>query len=221
MKRIKTVTVSVTICCVLLFSVLGLACKRSYSDISAEPNFLDELLVAELSENNVNLACERISDELDNIPIVVCVTPVEEVEILFGSSQQLVRIKKVFKGESITVGEEVFLTGMCNGLIFWDDYTSIELRFINTLKIGKDYLVFITSEIEQDFESKSVYNVFSDMLAAVFCYDEINNDIVEPYLDGTYVPYRDVANNEFFATSLNGINAILKVKNEQLSNYPI
>jgi hypothetical protein len=57
-------------------------------------------------------------------------------------------------------------------------------------------------------------------IAPVFCYEEHQNVIIPTSGDSTYVPYKEVMDNEFFVTSEETLQVMNALKNQMLSLYP-
>mgnify|MGYP007025194961 FL=1 len=67
-----------------------------------------------------------------------------------------------------------------------------------------------------------MYDVYAESLfRPVFCYEDIENKIVPVGEENTYVPYKDVKENEFFCTSEEGMKAWQDLKKNMLDRYPI
>lgn len=213
-------------CCVIAFAVIaaaawGISAKGTYTDVTSEDNYLDEFMVAEMSEASCAIACEDMYSTLDDSPIIIQVTDAGEIEHLFNQSQQPVTVSKVFKGSGINEGDEIYLTSDRWRIIYNDSLHSIERGFVNILKEGMSYLVFISAKVAES-NDKPVY-MLSDVenVAPVFCYEDVQNVIIPVPLENTYVPYKEVQNNEFFVTSQESLDMILALKNEFVQKYPM
>lgn len=99
---------------------------------------------------------------------------------------------------------------------------SIERGFVNIMRVGNEYLVFVSQQVDVLNESIPVYQLYDDSyITPVFCYENQSNIIVSPGGDTTYVPYTKVRNNEFFAETETALDAWEKLKSEMLLAYPI
>lgn len=217
----------ILLCFILLLltgcAVLGIYSKTTYTDITSEDNYLDHFLVAEITEAVSTNTCEMLMQTLPNAPIIVGVSPVEDVEHLFGQSQQKVKIVKVFKGDQLYEGDDIYIPSDRWRVIVRETSQTIERGFVNILKQGENYLVFLDTMIPQRVESTPVFKLYNDArLSPVFCYSLLGNSFISPSSrDTTYVDYSLVSNNEFFATSQESIEPVLQLKKHMLEQYPL
>ena len=71
--------------------------------------------------------------------------------------------------------------------------------------------LWITHAMEQVY----VENAFTP----IFSYQEHENNICETGGESTYVKYNQVCENEFFATTQKGMDALVGLKNEMIEKY--
>lgn len=213
-------------CCVITVALIaaavwGILAKGTYTDVTSEENYLDEFMVAEMSEASCAIACEDMYSTLNDSPIIIQVTEAGEIEHLFNQSQQPVIVSKVFRGEGINEGDEIYLTSDRWSIILNDSLRSLERGFVNVLKEGATYLAFISTKVAES-NDKPVYMLSEvENVAPVFCYEDSQNVIISVPLDNTYVPYKEVQNNEFFVTSQESLDMILALKAEFIQKYPM
>lgn len=209
---------------VVCFAILGIVSRLHYTNITANENYMDQLVVGELPGQLCSDNFQRMSQELHNAPIILRVTAVDEMENFFYYCRQKVAVREVYAGNGLTVGDEFYLTSAYWALLLSPDEYSAQRGFVNILRIGSDYLVFIQSEISTPLmESETpTYQLYDQFLSTpIFCYEEIENKIVMPSQKGkTYVPYTEVKDNEFFVTTEEGNQAFLALKAELLARYP-
>jgi hypothetical protein len=207
---------------VLGFAIFGLWMKKTYTDFSSEKDYMDQLQIAEIPEQICLSTCQRMCTELPEVSIIVRVSPIDELENLFGVSRQKVVIKEVYKGANLAVGEEIYLTSEHWNLIVRQDRCAMGRGFINVLKPHLDYLTFISGEVDCFSKETPVYRLFDgERIAPVFCYEDIDNLIVEPTDGNTYVPYSSVKNNEFFSTTNSALNAWISLKHDMINQFPL
>lgn len=211
-----------TIIAVFFFGALtfGVYFRFSYTNVTAEENYLDKLQVGEIPEELCIKTCNSLAGQLPSTPIILRVSPVSEIEHQFGRSLQKVVVKQVFAGKELSVGEEIYITSIKWSVIIRDDGWSIERGFVNIMRDGSDYLVFLLNYSGMENEGAPVYflNV-EEFIAPVFCYDDIPNIIITPSGEDTYVPYVQVSDNEFFTTSQTALDAWCALKQEMLKTY--
>lgn len=199
----------------------GIFFRFSYTNITAEENYLDKLDVGELPEELCIGACRSMAQELPASPIILRVSPTDEIEHHFGRSVQRVTVSQVFAGEELAVGDEFYLTCVRWSVFVRSDGQAIERGFVNILREGSDYLVFLLTDSGMENRGLPLYFLNIDQfIAPVFCYEDIANTFVTPAGRTTYVPYTQVKDNEFFAAAQAGLDAWSALKQEMLRKYP-
>lgn len=202
-------------------AVFGLVFRFSYTNITAEENYLDKLQVGEIPEGICLVDCELLHQSLPEAPLILRVTPVAELEQHFGRSIHKVVVRQTFVSEDVSVGDEIYITANGWRAIIRKDGWSTERNFVNVMREGSDYLVFLRDYDKIRWDDCTVYYLDENrVIAPVFCYDDIPNIVIPKSGSDTYVPYSEVRDNEFFAASQAGLDAWLSLKQEMLAAYP-
>lgn len=210
----------VTMAAFLFAACYGIYEKRTYTDVTRDTSYLETVYVAEIPENFALSCCEELEKILPEAPIVIKVSPVGELEHLARTSRQRVRVQAVLQGEGVWVDEEIYLTKTT-----WNLYPSymgfaMDRGFVNLMEIGEEYLVFVGEQADGLGEKTPVYELFGEtVIAPVFSYRTHENKIIGTDGVSTYVPYREVAGNEFFAVSQMAMDAFLSLKREMMKRY--
>lgn len=208
----------VLFCCIL--GGFGVIKKDSYTNIIDDEEYLNSLYVAEITEDFASSECKKLREELPECMYVLRVKAVEPVDYCYGTGRQRVRILKIYQGSNIQLEDEIFITSPRWSLILDDEVKSIERGFVNVLREDQEYLIFCTSKVDSLDKDVPTYQLYSETyVAPVFCYSELDNVIVEPGDMGTYVPYKEVRNNEFFACTEVGLQVLQSLKQELLIMY--
>ena len=211
----------ITILALLTGACFGISKKATYTDISRDPSYLDTIFVAEILEEHAVPACEELLKKLPGAPIVAKVTGAGAVEHLAFTSRQPVIVKKLYQGNGPGEGEEIYLTCNTWSLSLYGEPYSMERGFVNVLNTGEDYLVFIENQEDSLGEKTPVYSLYcNNIITPVFSYENHENRIVDTIGVHTYVPYRQVKNNEFFAASQTALDALETLKGRLLELYP-
>ncbi len=219
MIRLRYSMILFLLVCVSLCA-FGIMHKSSFTDIAHEENFMSQLYVAEITEEFAENECELLASELPNCAFILKVEALEGVDYRYDDGRQKVRVSKVFAGSNITEGDIIYLTTPRWGLDLYDDLKSVERGFVNVLKGNYEYLVFCTSLIESADARIPTYQLYAESyISPVFCYTNFDNVIVEPGEYGTYVPYEQVKNNEFFAASEGALEKWMRLKEAFISRY--
>lgn len=201
--------------------IFGIVKRETYIDVLKQENYLDQLLVAEIHEQFAEAQCSNMLQNLPQVPIILRVEAVGEIEHLFHVSRQKIIIREVYAGEGLAAGEEYYLFARAWSVALNEQINSLERGFVNILKVGEEYLIFATEVLQDlngDLSAIKLYDEY--LISPVFCYEECEN-VISPLLGETLgVPYKDVKNNEFFAASEKGMKMLKEFKGKMLSLYP-
>ena len=212
-------------------AVYGGYTRSTLTDYTSGENWKDNFVVAGLLDSFGIEFCEQMKEYLPRVPYILRVEVLEDLEVLFGAAQQKVAVKQVYAGEGLEVGQEIYLSRSGWGISFVQPY-SIERQYVNIMEVGREYLVFARGEIDVLKSDLPVYSCSNGYvpetgesipftIAPVFCYDHKDNVPVQPAGDhGTYVPYSEVRDNEFFGTTQEVVEAWEQLKAEMLQRYP-
>lgn len=202
-------------------AVFGLVKRQTYTDICSEENYLDSLYVAESVSPLTENSCNDLEQQLPDVPYILRVCPTDEFENLFATSRQKVRVEEIYSGTGLQKGDEIYLTSSQWRIVIELQPSALECSFVNVMKEGKEYLVFVTENVRTDSDGLPVYRLYSNsMITPVFCYENVENVIVPVGEGPTYVPYSQVKDNEFFSADKEGLAAWNSLKQKMLSAYP-
>ena len=197
---------------VIVITVFGIFEKRTYTNIAEDKSYLDELYVAQLPENICLEETENLSVNLPQVPVIIRVSVLGDVEHIGGTSRQLVKVEDVYKGTEPAVGQDIYLTCSRWSLSLYSEPYSIERGFVN--------IVFIENQVDGLGEKIPVYQVYvENAFTPIFSYQEHENNICETGGESTYVKYNQVCENEFFATTQKGMDALVGLKKEMIEKY--
>lgn len=211
-----------TVCIYLAAMAFGIVKRQTYTDLAKQENYLEQVLVAELPEKLTELTCAAMNQNLPDSAIILRVEATGGIEFVYGAGRQKVVIQQVYAGDELEKGEEIYLFSGAWSLVAEKNEHAIERKFVNIMEVGTEYLVFAKSVIgdwKTDLPSVKV-NDEEFLISPVFCYEERQNVILPTSGNTTYVPYKDVKDNEFFATTEEGLQMMLELKNRMLSLYP-
>lgn len=225
---IRTVLRAAAALAVIGCGALGLFFRGSYTDFTAQEGYVNSCKVGEIPEQICISDCNDLKESLPEVPIVLKVTPTQDLELLFRAARQRVRVEEVLRGDEALTGQEINLTGVWN-LSFpseeGDDFYSLELNFVNLMRTGESYMVFVLGQVEtgsEDSDEVPAYQVFHEsLIAPIFSYAEHENVALPIPEDAetTYVDYTDVADNEFFADTEAGLAAMEELKAWVMENF--
>lgn len=207
---------------ILAAAVFGGIKRQSYTNITKDNKYLKYIQTAEFPEELAKDCFNKMLKSLSNSDIILRVSVSGDIEHIFGASRQTVCVQEVYAGSDLEIGDEIYLTSRHWYLSLKNNPGTLERGFINIMNTDNEYLVFISHQIDTlDDEMPSTYKLVDDhFIAPVFCYKNQINIILPTDEISTYVPYIEVKNNEFFATSKATLDAWDNMKIELLSAYP-
>jgi len=202
------------------FAILGLSKRSSYTNITAEEDFMNDFYVAEIPTSLAANDCLSLKASLPESPVILKVIPVDSPENFFAGRQQKVTITHVYAGDGLKVGDEIYITTY-RGQVDMQEH-AIMTGFVNDMKKSEEYLVFLTEPIgiSNDKITPVFYLQMGSYINPVFSLAAHDNVIYPVSGDTTYVPYSEVSENEFFATEQEGLDAFLELKEEMLALFP-
>jgi hypothetical protein len=157
---------------------------------------------------------------LPDSSIIIKIEATGEIIHEYYQNIQRVKVLKVYKGEDIYEGNEIFIVqGM-------DQYDFNEMchhtGFVNHCKSGQEYLVFIENRIDGvQKRIDPLYQVASFLITPIFSYTPVNHVIVDGVtIDDYYVSYKDIKNNHFFAGDQQALDNWLNLNELMTSKYP-
>ena len=207
---------------IILLPVLGICNRRCYTDYRNNSKLMDTLYVAALPEDLTLLHCNLLAENLNNVPYILQVTISNETEHLFNISQQQVRVDEVYNGEGISGGEDIIIFSDHWNLSLTNEPYSLERGFINQLKVGEKYLVFLSEKIETPQQSFPVYKFYDNaFIVPAFPYVPSENKLAPTTGDTLYVEYKRVKDNDFFGTTSAALAIWEKLRSDLISSYSI
>ena len=210
-----------TVCVYLAAMAFGIVKKQTYTDLAGQEDYLEQLHVAEITEEFAELACTAMSRSLPDAAIILRIEVTGEIDHLFQVDRQKAVIRQVYAGSGLEAGEEIYIHSNHWQLALYEEPISIERGFVNIMEVGTEYLVFaeaVSKRRKNGIVSVKTYDDF--FITPVFCYEEHRNAIAPITGNTTYVPYKDVMDNEFFAASEESLQIIETLKGQMLSLYP-
>ncbi len=213
--RILTV---LTVILILGFGILGRIKLATYTNITIDPTFINKFSVAEIPTSIAIKDCQALKEILPKAPIILKVTPIDTPKFFFKGWQQKVRVERVFLGEGLESGKEIYIFADS-----WKAYVvekQMDLSFVNFMESGREYLIFASKSVGYTKNGTEVLQLQKNQfIAPIFSYGEHYNVIYPVSGDSTYVPYDAVSNNEFFAVDTDGLDAFIDLKEFLTQTY--
>lgn len=197
--------------------IIGIIYRQSYTNITAQPNPLENFSVA-LWDVNIGPPdfIDLLRDELPESNFIIRVKSLGQIEYLFKAKKQLVEVLEVYKGDEIEVGDVIWVAG---GPLFFDGMTA-NMGFVNVMEPNQEYLIFLEEKLESMNKKEVVYGVPGFIISPIFSYNDYDHEILSVSEGNRYVPYKEVKNNEFFVSSEEALQALMNLKHDLLQLYP-
>ena len=216
-----------TIIMLCICVAMGLRTKRTYIDFNQQKRPLDQFLIGLLPEELVDVELNMMKQEvpLEKSNYILAVICEGSTIFRYDNLSQPVKVKKVFQGEGVNVGDEIEISrnGSClylnENIVPDNPGIAINLNFVNEMEVEKTYLVFLKNKVK----GTDIY-VDSDeyFLAPCFCYDNIGNTPISSISkEGNFARYAEVSQNEFFCTSQSAIQKLVEYKEFLLEKYSL
>lgn len=203
-------------------AAFGVSQKRTYTNLTMQPDMMDYFKVAEFPEEIAEPVCSDMKEVLPASDIILRVRGTGKRKYSFlGNFIQLVQVEEVYKGDDIEIHDEIYLYRETWQISFTGGVQSVELGFSNYIRAGKEYLVFIDNKVDSYEGENHVYQLLETTIAPVFCYESFENKIITipDESETTYIDYSKVDDNEFFVTTEKVLETFMQMKAYLLEFY--
>ena len=217
---------AILICCACL--IIGLYSKASYADFNEESNPMERFTVGLLPEEMCERQIDLMRSTLDDSKYIVAARIADDFRFLPSCTTQSIEIVKVFKGDSLSVGETIDI--VFSQEIFWNEESAtadtayINMGFANKLAVGETYLLFLDSEIETFNGSRMFIKLDKYLLMPVFSYDhekigwaQSENEDPEVY----ECRYMAVSELDYFLSSEKSADELKALRKEIIEKYQL
>ena len=217
---------AILICCACL--IIGLYSKASYADFNEESNPMERFTVGLLPEEMCERQIDLMRSTLDDSKYIVAARIADDFRFLPSCTTQSIEIVKVFKGDSLSVGETIDI--VFSQEIFWNEESAtadtayINMGFANRLAVGETYLLFLDSEIETFNGSRMFIKLDKYLLMPVFSYDhekigwaQSENEDPEVY----ECRYMAVSELDYFLSSEKSADELKALRKEIIEKYQL
>src|SRR5690625_1318372 len=200
--------------------IVGIIYRSTYTNITEEPDFMEKYFSVALYDFDMSPQLfERMGEELPNSPIIVRVKSDGTRDFEFKSIKQNVEVLEVYRGDELTVGDEIAVRMRGGFLVF--ENMSANVHFVNFMQDGDEYLLFLEGKFESPDPKEDNHYIFSDLIIpGIFNYEDKDHTIIETSQGDRYVPYKEVKDNEFFVSSEEVLDELMKLKHDLLKQYP-
>ena len=217
---------AILICCACL--IIGLYSKASYADFNEESNPMERFTVGLLTEEMCERQIDLMRSTLDDSKYIVAARIADDFRFLPSCTTQSIEIVKVFKGDSLSVGETIDI--VFSQEIFWNEESAtadtayINMGFANKLAVGETYLLFLDSEIETFNGSRMFIKLDKYLLMPVFSYDHENIGWAQSENEDPEVyecRYMAVSELDYFLSSEKSADELKALRKEIIEKYQL
>ena len=204
--------------CISSIVILGMKNKKDYKDFNDDNKALNKFVVGIMTDDMIDTAIGALKKGEKSCNTIVVAECLEKTKFSYGCSTQKIRIKKVFKGDLVK-NEETINVLFADGIFMnsSDDTPEINMGFVNEMKVGKNYLIFLDEKIE----NSNMYSLKSSLIKPIFAYENIENKpCVSTMKPENATLYSNMSSNEFFVESESGLEKINHLKKSFLEKYP-
>lgn len=217
-------TVIITLAIVFIGAIFGIKTRKTYKEYK---NF-DDYAVAEMPGKMVDAMLAENKSSLEKSKYILEVEVMEDVKIGQGILSQKVKVKKVIRGKGIREKSQFYIASADRSVICRDvpkdvkAKGTLELYFVNCMKKGEDYLVFLDRKVVAE-GGKIYYVPKISWIPTYFSSNKKENKIVKipKEQSHTYINYSEVRENEFFVDTESGLRKLNEFKREILNKYQI
>ena len=197
----------------------GLNVKKTFTEINKLDNKLDFFEVGIIEQQLAEIITDEMRNTLiDNSAYILKVRSVGNLELDFLCATEPVEVVDVYKGDNISKGDKISVFRSSSRLFYQlNGFNSINMEFVNVMKTGDEYLIFL----EKKIDDTSVYRTVTGIIAPIFSIkDRKNIRSKSLHTDGCMsVPYDDVKDNEFFVADEGALNALISFKKIMISEF--
>lgn len=215
----------ITLLIIVVMSAAGLYFKSSYLDYNNEDSPLENFMVGVMSEELLDVQLNRYDRELDSSNYIIAVKCQEKSFFRHSCTTQKVKVEHVFKGNDLKAGDVIEIAKNDSEIfnseeMKIDGRACINMGFVNEMKPGNTYLIFLDKKIDTHDDKTVIYITKDYIMSPIFCYQNIANkscNVISE--DNSSAYYGDVKDNEFFLISENAIDKMTEYKEKILDKY--
>lgn len=222
--KLKSILI-ITVLIITIMTATGLYYKSSYLNYNNEEFPLENFVTGVMNEELLDAQLKKYDNELDSSNYIIAVTCQEKSFFRYSCTTQKVKIEHVFKGNNIKKGDIIEIAKSDSEIFNSDEMkingrNCINMGFVNEMKPGYTYLVFLDKKINTHDENTVIYITDDFIMSPIFCYSDIENNPCTTISDFNLSAwYGDIKDNEFFISSENAIKKMEDYKENLLSKY--
>lgn len=207
MKKKRIIIISAVTVVIAVIIVVAMKYRKNHRQI-IDNNKLDNVWVTQFYKfETVNLLDEKEDMEgayEDKSEYILKIKCTRDTKFDYQTCTEYGQVEKIFKGDGeLKEGDNIVMdrsgyhlfteeSGVAGGT------DTVSTGFVNFMKPGRGYLVFIKEKVETELYDYDVYTIEGFTIAPILCYEDIDNVIVPKKGSDHAVPYELVKDNEVF-----------------------
>ncbi len=207
MKKKRIIIISAVTVVIAVIIVVAFKYRKNHRQV-IDNNKLDNVWITQFYKfETINLLDEKEDMEgtyESSSSYILKVKCTKDTEFDYQTCTEYGQVEKIFKGDGeLKVGDNIVMnfggyylftqeTGVAAGI------DAVSTGFVNFMKPGREYLVFIKEKVETELYDYDVYDIEGFTIAPIFCYEDFDNVIVPKKRSDHAVPYELVKDNEVF-----------------------
>ena len=207
MKKKRIIIISAVTVVIAVIIVVAMKYRKNHRQI-IDNNKLDNVWVTQFYKfETVNLLDEKEDMEgayEDKSEYILKIKCTRDTKFDYQTCTEYGQVEKIFKGDGeLKEGDNIVMdrsgyhlfteeSGVTGGI------DAVSTGFVNFMKPGREYLVFIKEKIESELYDYDVYTIEGFTIAPILCYEDIDNVIVPKKRSDHAVSYELVKDNEVF-----------------------
>ena len=207
MKKKRIIIISAVTVVIAVIIVVAMKYRKNHRQI-IDNNKLDNVWVTQFYKfETVNLLDEKEDMEgayEDKSEYILKIKCTRDTKFDYQTCTEYGQVEKIFKGDGeLKEGDNIVMDR--SGYHLFTEESGVaggtdtaSTGFVNFMKPGREYLVFIKEKVETELYDYDVYTIEGFTIAPILCYEDIDNVIVPKKGSDHAVPYELVKDNEVF-----------------------
>lgn len=203
MKKSRVIIISAVTVMIAVIIVVAMKYRKNHRRI-IDNNKLDNVCITQFYKELGELIDEKYNmegkyDSLSSYILKVKCT--KDTEFDYQTCTEYGQVEKIFKGDGeLKVGDNIVMDRRGYQLFTKESevtagFDAVNTGFVNFMKPGREYFVFIEEKVETELYDYDVYAIEGFSIAPIFCYEDVDNVIVP---NKRSVSYELVKDNEVF-----------------------
>lgn len=206
MKKSRVIIISAVTVMIAVIIVVAMKYRKNHRQI-IDNNKLDNVYITQFYKELGELLDEEFDMEGrydSSSSYILKVKCTKDTEFGYQTCTEYGQVEKIFRGDGeLKVGDNIVMDRSGYHLFTKESevtagFDAVSTGFVNFMKPGREYLVFIKEKVETELYDYDVYTIEGFTIAPILCYEDIDNVIVPKKGSDHAVSYELVKDNEVF-----------------------